>query len=780
MKFTTSYKALLATCSLFAVSAAAISEEAAIEAGAYASDAGVEEIIVSAKKTTFSNNATDAIMLQQEPDASSVLSVIDNLPGIFVAEGGPFGSDDWSTTLSIRGFAVSLSEQQIGMTIDGLPNGNSNYGGGAKANRYIDSENLLRAEVSQGTADIASPSHEALGGTINFVTSNPEQEQQFRAGLSIGENNAQRYFFRYDTGEIAEGTTAYLSYSTTTNDAWIGNAGGTDRDHFAAKIVSEQDNWTFTGRLSWDDTWENNYQRISIAQFEENPDWDRLTDTITGIPYVDQVYRPGWGTLRENWFAYTKAEYKSDNLEFTIAPYFHKNSGRGDWIPPYLVATAGGDVDANGTMFGGSAAGSYTYTDSNGTPLAPIAGCTATLTFPYGGGAPANNPACYADGAVPVGSYRHTHYKKQRFGVTADAAYTIGESNTIRAGLWWEDSDRDESRDWHKVIDSLSGINFDNIPYWVQYDRNFTTKTLMLYAEDTFTLGDLSLRGGIKKFMVDLDRSDNLGNEADQSLESDSDILFTAGALYQATENLEIFAGFSQNYAAIKDTIIEGTASVVNPDIPDLEGETADNFDFGLRYSNNWLHATITGYYIKFNNRITFVSAGDPVGGVDYLEEGEGAYLNVGGIESKGIEASISADFANYWNLYSSLTINKSEYSDTTAEVVEGNKVALAPEFQLVGTLSYFRDGVRAGVSAKHVGERYGDFANTQELPAFTTVDAWVGYTLDEGSIPGISSIDISLNVSNLTDKRYLGGGTPGSYFLGSERQATANLTLTF
>ena len=112
--------------------------------------------------------------------------------------------------------------------------------------------------------------------------------------------------------------------------------------------------------------------------------------------------------------------------------------------------------------------------------------------------------------------------------------------------------------------------------------------------------------------------------------------------------------------------------------------------------------------------------------------------------------------------------------------MVEGNKVALAPEFQLVGTLSYYKDGVRAGVSANHVGERYGDFGNTQELPSFTLVDAWVGYSLDEGVIPGIQGIDVSLNVSNLTNKNYLGGGTPGSYFLGADRQVMANLSLKF
>jgi len=771
-------KALLGASSLLAFAVAAHAQEASGEAGA--EDMAIDEIIISARKTTYANNATDPIMLDQKPDASSVLAVVDSLPGMFISEGGPFGSDDWSTTVSVRGFTVSLSEQQVGMTIDGLPNGNSNYGGGAKANRYIDSENLERAEVSQGTSDISSPSHEALGGTINFVTSDPYEEQRFWGGISVGNNNAQRYFARFDTGEFAEGTRAYFSYSNTTNDAWIGNAGGAERDHFEAKIVSEHDAWKFTGRLSYDDVIETNYQRISLAESDENPNWDRLTDTITGIPYIDQVYRPAWATLRKNWFAYVKAEYKGDNFDFSVSPYFHDNWGRGDWAPPYMVAVSGGDVQSNGAIYGGSIAGSYAYVDSNGTPLAPIAGCTATLPFPYGGSSPASNPACYQDGATPASSHRHTNYGKQRFGVTADAAYRIGEMNTLRAGIWWENTDRNEYRTWHKIIDPRSGIQFDETEYWRQYDRDFDVDTLMLYAEDTVEIGNLQLRGGIKKYLVDLTRTDNFGNEAEQSLESDSDILFSAGALFAATDNLEIFAGFAQNFAAIKDGVIEGAASATNPQIPDLQGETADNYDFGLRFSNEWLKATVTAYYVKFNNRITFVSAGDTVSGVDYLEEGEGAYLNVGGIESKGLEASLSADFADHWNLYGALTLNNSEYTETTAEVVEGNKVALAPEFQLVGTLSYYNDGVRAGVSAKHVGERYGDFANSQKLAATTLFDAWVGYTLPEGTIAGIGEIDFSINATNLTNKRYLGGGTPGAYFLGAERQVTANMTFKF
>ncbi|WP_417624173.1 TonB-dependent receptor domain-containing protein [Paremcibacter congregatus] len=763
--------------------------------GAY-DDVALEEVVVTGKPVAYANNATDNVMLEQKAPSASVLSLIDNLPGIFIAEGGTFGSDDWSTTISIRGFNVGLQEQQIGMTIDGLPNGNSNYGGGSKANRYTDSENIARVDVSQGTSDISSPSHEALGGTINFVTNNPNDEAGATAAVSLGNNNAQRYFFRYDTGEILENTHAYISYSRTDNDAWIGNAGFANRDHIAAKFVTELEEWTLTGRFSWDNAHEDNFQRISLGQFEENPHWDRLTDTLTGIPYVDQAFRESWSTLRTNYFTYLRASYGGDKLTADITPYFHIQKGRGDWAPQYVALIADGsstkpsgvrDLHTGaGTVYGGSLAGGYSFVDAAGTPLAPTDGCTARLTFPYGGGGAGDNPACYEAGANPASSYRHTHYNKQRLGLTANAEYEFAESNTLKAGLWWERADRDESRDWHKIIDPRTSHKFEEAAYWRQYDRNFVTSTFMLYAEDTIRLDDLTVRGGVRKYFVDIDRKDNFGIQNDFSKNSNSDILFSAGALYNVTEDLEVFAGFAQNFAAIKDGVVEGSAGTANGTsnaaalaaIEAIKPETADNFDVGFRYSNDWLRANLTGYYIKFNNRITSIATGDSVGGIDYGEEVESIYLNVGGVKSVGAEASISADVSDNWNIFSSVTVNDSEYTDSTGSIVKGNKVALASEFMMVGTLSYHNDkGVRAGVSAKHVGKRWGDLSNTDRLPSYTLVDLWAGYTLE---MNGMTNIDLGLNVNNLADKRYLGGGTPGGYFIGTGRQVMATIKVGF
>ena len=156
----------------------------------------LEEITVLGRSVSYANNATSPEMLKQQTSMTSVLAAIDNLPGVLINEGDTFGSDDWSTSISIRGFQVDLGQQQIGMTIDGIANGNSNYGGGAKANRYIDTENLRAVEVSQGTADIASRSNEALGGTLNFTTIDPGVEKTMIASATLGEFGAQKVYLR--------------------------------------------------------------------------------------------------------------------------------------------------------------------------------------------------------------------------------------------------------------------------------------------------------------------------------------------------------------------------------------------------------------------------------------------------------------------------------------------------------------------------------------------------------------------------------------------------------
>lgn len=771
-KLALSISVVLGTCTLSAPALAA--EESAEK---------MEAITVVGRSVSYANNQTSDEMMKQQTSMTSVLAAIDNLPGVLINEGDTFGADDWSTSISIRGFQVDLSQQQIGMTVDGIANGNSNYGGGAKANRYIDTENLARVDVSQGTADIASRSHEALGGTLDFVTLMPGVDERLVVSSTFAEFDGRKFFVRYETGEVAKDTFAWFSVSNQESSDWMDQAAENVRDHFAAKVISTIGNVDLTAYASYDDTHEDNYQRIyGLAQFEQNSSWDQLTSEWTGIPYQDQAYRRGWSTLRENFFTYLKADFEVGDVAFSTNVYYHNNEGRGDWVPPYLVdviddgeGLGHSEVVSGNTVYGGDSLGQIYFVDRSGIQLSPIDGCESAIGFPYGGAGPEYDPGCYEQGAIPVGSYRHTHYEKTRFGINGDFIWDtrIAEmDNTLRGGFWYEDYTRDESRDWHKIIDSATSYRFDETPYWVQYDREFPVETMMFYLEDQLDLGFAKAHLGIKQFYVDVSKNDRFNSNNDQGVTSDSDLLFSAGFVAPLPiDGLEIFAGFAQNYAAIKDAVLERDDS----DLSLVKPETADNFDMGLRYSSKGLSANLTYYVTKFDDRINFVS-NETVTGIDFLESAAGGYINDGGIESKGFEASLSYQLSKNFSIFGSYTNNDSEYTD---DAYIGNGVIGAAEQMGVVSIDWVRGNYSAGLSTKYVGERWINQENTAAVDAYTVSDFYLGTYIDDlGS--SVESVEINFTINNLFDESYLGTVATNAAWIGAPRTAALNLKAVF
>ena len=298
-------------------------------------------------------------------------------------------------------------------------------------------------------------------------------------------------------------------------------------------------------------------------------------------------------------------------------------------------------------------------------------------------------------------SYRHSHYGKDRVGVTLDEEWfaTIGTAgSTLRAGIWYEDSRRHLGRDWHQMLDPTLSFDWNEQAYWHQYEWDFPQHIFKWYAEETIFAGPLSLSGGVKQFLVGVSREDQFNIDPDLEVDSDSDLLFSGGITYETpVAGLDLFAGYSENFRAISATLLE----VPGRSLDLLEPETASNIDVGLQYAGERLALSATWYTIDFENRIFYLGP-TTAAGPNYLIPGGGAYFNAGGLQTKGLEFSATVRMPQQISFYTAGTLNDSEYIgsgdplvDESQNIVAGTDVTGVPDKLWVVSLD------RTGPSAR-------------------------------------------------------------------------------
>ena len=749
--------------------------------------------VVSEEPRTFARNIVSQPMRLQQSNITSVTSVVDNLPGVSIQEGDAYGFDDWSSNVAVRGFQVTISEAQIGTTIDGLPNGTSDYFSGAKANRFIDPMNLGGVEVSQGTADIASRSVEALGGTFNYLTDDPAAERTYTASTTLGENDGKRFYMRVDTGPLfGTETRAWISAVRQEATDWVQGSARNEREHVAAKLVSSRGRLDLTSYVSYDSIHEDTYQRLySDANFRANPRWDRLVGDWPGVPYLNQFYRPGWQTRRNNTFAYLKADWSfSDVTSLNLGAYFHRNRGRGDWLPPYIadVTDDGGGPESElmgrTAVQGGAQLGLIRFVNRDGAAVGPTPGCTSSYIFNYYGSfGPQVDPACHP-GATAVQSYRHSHYGKDRIGLTLDEEWftTVGAAgSTLRAGIWYEDSRRDLGRDWHQMLDPTLSFKWNEQAYWHQYEWDFPQHVFKWYMEETIYAGPFALSGGLKQFLVGVSRDDLFDVDPELAVDSDSKLLISGGVTYETpVEGLDLFAGYAENFKAISSTLLE----VPGRSLDALKPETASNIDVGLQYSGERVALGATWYTIDFQNRIFYLGPQTPAG-PNYLIPGGGAYFNAGGIDTSGVEFSATVQLPRQTSFYTAYTFNDSTYLgsgdplvDANQGIVAGTDVTGVPDRLWVVSLD--RTGpLGTGLTAKYTSPRRVSLTSDWYADAYWLVDAYLSFS-GAALSDLLRSTEFSIVANNLFDKAYLSAITENAAWLGAPRTISMTATVSF
>jgi len=774
-------------------SANALAEEASEE------DKEIETISIIGKLLgkgeARANVIIDASDIADAPSGIGVTKLLDRVSGIQVGSSDPLGGGGFDSTVNMRGFG----KDQIGFSIDGIPNGRTTLGGGAVPNRFLDTANLSGIDVSQSAGVVGTPSRQALVGHINYSTADPYDEKTVNVDLSFGSRDYRRSYIRLDSGEITEGLTSYLSYSRQDYDVWIGEGvGDQTRTHIDFKMVYELDNGgTVKFRNSYNDRDGVGYNIVSYLQtpcadepnicfFDQfapsNPAFtidskqDGYTDFLTGDPTLDRSYRPTRGNDRQDNLTYFEVDIPlSDEIDFEFKPYYHFQNGIGRF--------------AN-------------HRDEGAVPDT-IAG--------------EDDPILY---------FRENDYDMSRYGVVFEFK---GEHNDLlnwTAGLWYEDSNRTQVRDWYDFNHFTSGTVSQSNSYHTSEDKEWDNKVTLFYLSNKTVLLDekLTLEYGFSYLdnKVDYnapiqDSGEDLYNVSSYFNEN-SGISPKIGVLYAVNENLEFFGGFAHNVASITDGVMEdiGDDSSSNDNVEiDVDLDEADLFDLGLRYTGDSIGFGIQAFQIE-SKEFTPIDSANSLASTTVSQ----------GKKVQGIEFTFNKQWEKF-DLYATYTNQSHEYNneDHVPFTVNGSDVVGIPTDNAFVELTWRPiENFKIALNAKYTSRRAGfyadpsassgltssfDFVNqglvdagirtqdeldsvtssSESLPSYTVIGLDANYIVDLNDNM-LESLIFKVNVTNLTNEEHISGVAPellgvdrkwaGRYFIGAPRAVIFSVNATF
>ena len=335
----------------------AISAILVMPGAAQAQDEELDEITVFGLRDQFSSGIGRAeykigeVDIEQRPLGAEITQALVKVPGVQVSTGDSRGGS-FSFEIYLRG----LNDQQIGLSIDGIPSGDARFNGGSPPNRFVESSNVSQIIVSQSSGDIGTPTRSSLGGYINFITDDPKDELGGSFEWGTGDFDYRRNFLRVDTGEIVSGLTGYFSYSDQTNEIYTGpNNRSKDREHFDVKFVKALGtDSTLKFRYSYNELRDNDFGIVSLGDFDNDPRSDTVNDVFTGDPAVDGGFTGfggALGGLREDTLTYINADLRlSDRVRLSINPYYQELDGESFAYQTQAIVTASGDPRDQDTM----------------------------------------------------------------------------------------------------------------------------------------------------------------------------------------------------------------------------------------------------------------------------------------------------------------------------------------------------------------------------------------------------------------------------------------------
>ena len=743
-------------------------EETIIVMGARVTD-GIGGVV--APETTKAKAVLTQELIERQNPGQTILNAINMVPGVNFTNSDAYGSSGGN--LRIRGF----DGNRISLTLDGMPlNDTGNYA--IFSNQQLDPELIDQVNVNLGATDVDSPTASASGGTVNYRTRLPKDDLGAVLSASYGEDDFHRVFGAIDTGVFTSfGTKAFFSASMARNDKFKG-PGKIDKQQYNARIYQPiGDNGDFISIAGHYNENRNTFYRAPNLSEIRTLTGETLPAGINNTALIGDFS----GAQEDAIMAF---DYDATcTVPTPVAGTAQAASTCSNYHGVRINPSNTGNVRFNSRftltenlMF--TVDGAFQYVLANGGGSTALAENSAQLIGSSSAlGVDLNGDSDILD---TVRVYTPNNTNTRRYLATASLIWDVTENHRLRLAYSFD-------RGRHRQTGEFGFLNASGNPLDVFGGRNepgvISADGAQLQQRDRLSIAllhqvageyvgkfmdeRLTVQAGIRApfFKRKLDQhcytmpangfaycstqpastvDPTFARPFEKTYKYDK-LLPNAGFNYKFTDQASIFGSYAKGFSAPR------TDNLYRAAVVDVQPETTDSFDLGVRYSSSRIQAQLTGWVINYKNRI--VSSFDRDLGIS-LDR------NVGKVDSYGFDGSIAWRPIDQVTLYAFGSYTHAELKDnievssTQILPTKGKLVPETPEWQLGGRAEFTAGPVSLGLQGKWVDDRYATDLNDVLVKGYTLVDLDARLSLAQW---GLDKTYFQLNVTNLFDEFYFG-----------------------
>ena len=729
----------------------AISAVSASLANAQEVDGTIEEVTIVGSREQAQRIAGSAHYIGSDKLAqfaySDIQRIAREVPGVAIQIEDGYGL---RPNIGIRGVATERSGR-ITLLEDNVLIAPAPYS--APSAYYFPTVGRLSAiEVVKGPAAITQGPY-TIGGALNMVSTPIPTEMSGNIVTEAGENSTYRVHATYG-GRSESGLGFLLETHQWQSDGFqdidrSDNNTGLDVEDYTVKLSYAPSDSAHAIELKLQSTEQNSNQ--SYLGLTDR-DFDNNAFRRYGISALDNI-------KTEHEQQILRYSYDiSDSLDVSVTAY--NNEHQRDWFK-----TEGIDIDGSSSAedFDRASWANVLQAINSGTNLSGLNPDQLQSIL--------NGSSDTAPGSIQLRSNKREYFSR---GVQVGLNFSgmIGSSlHDLEFGIRLHEDEEDRLQRNSNYSQNNGELTLDDLGILGNAgNRVQQAQALAIHIHDNIQLGDWTLSPGLRYEDIEQKRTRFADGELRtfrDSRQNDTQVFLPGlGILYQVNDSLSLLGGAHKGFTAPSNS-------------PNVDEETAFNYELGFRYQNGSLSTELIGFMSDYDNILgecTSSSGSDCTIGDAF--NGDAATV-------AGLELLVSANLARSSSyripVSLSYTLIDGEFDTDIADtdffgsVSKGDPLPYLPENQFLASVGFEKNNWAAYLSGNYVDEvcvraSCGDFEKTDNT---FTVDVSANYQFS-------SALNFYARVENLTSEEDILGRQPYGARPNKDRTVTAGLRFNF